>query len=211
MEQDRTLRFLIPPFVLLFSLLLGARIDLNICLLNILKCVPAGAVASIIAIVASGGVVVIAMGFLISAISIGALRFFFRRIKGIDFEAHISPKYYEVLQKVLGSPTKISKNNELYPIATYDHYIIHKDIHDWVQRRWNSFITSTNCATALLCSHLLGWFFGVAQSLVWWLITLLLVIILSYNASRAWKQTMEMLEFQLSCSPGNHGDSGNGG
>lgn len=200
MEQSRQLRFLIPPFVLLTSLLWGAVVDPHIALLYLLeKVTTKSEIAQIVGVAVTGGIAVIALGFLISAISIFFLRVgfcFFHR----NYEAQVSPDTLERVGRAVGAKRNPDGCQVLYAVATYDHWKLPHSLHEWIARRWDVFMLSINSCGALILSHLVGLQLQITQGWRWWFPNLLLFTFLVINGLMAWRQTMGMLSFLSSCS-----------
>ncbi len=202
MEQNRQLRFLIPPFVFLVSLAWGAATDRKLFgfLTDLHKSIPIDGIDTIIGVVAAGGVAVIAVGFLISSISVFFLRILFRVFWRQDYEAHLPPDALERVGQAIDFKAKLDKRHMLYAVATYDHAVLPHSLHDWIARRWNTFIVSSNCCVALLLSFLFGIALGVNGEWLWILPSVFLIVVLAINANKSRQQTMEMLAFLSSCS-----------
>jgi hypothetical protein len=200
MEQDRNLRFLIPPFILLASLYFGAVLDPFVSLENLYKMLGANAGApAIIGIVASGGVAIVAFGFIIGSFSVLILRILFW-VKGQNYEAFVSTEPFNAIWKTVGSTKDSDTKKMLYLLAIYDHEILPESLHQWLGRRWNTVMVSFNCVAALLSAHLVGCAFHLAQTCTWWTTSVVLIAILLFNGLVARHQTMTMFEFLSFCS-----------
>lgn len=195
MEHDRQIRFLIPPFVLIFSILIGAYFG-GYDLLNVFE---KGYDVNALLIFFAGSASVIAMGFIISSISIIILRLISFLFGRYTYEAALDE---ETLKRIWGKinttiPFDIAKI--LFVAATYNHDKLSPRIHEWIMRRWNSFHISFHSFVSLLLSHLLGAIFRINESLCWLIVTATLCGIFLINAIISWKETMGMVEFQSHC------------
>jgi len=207
MENNRQMRFLIPPFVLLASLLWGALVDPNFSLLGNIKSLSDSAgVSDVISIVLGGGVAVIASGFLISSVSLFLLRVF-DSIHMFEFghEAPVSSKVLDnilvVLEQKLNEEqsTNVKGQQRSKPslpvVATFHHHIIPKPLSEWLSRRWNSFMVSVNSIVALTVSYLIGCYLNVKLEPLWIVPGIFLLVALVVNSRFAWTQTRDMLTF----------------
>jgi hypothetical protein len=61
-------------------------------------------------------------------------------------------------------------------------------VHQWIARRWSTFITSANSATALILSVGIGWRLGIRPGVEWIVTTGLAVIVLAVSAAVAWRE-----------------------
>jgi len=195
MEHNRNLRFLIPPFVLAASVYLGAVLDPGIDIAAFYQKVSAiSGLSSLIGIVASGGVAVIALGFVLSSVSIFLLRLI-STIRGLDYEAHVSKESFSKIWKSFGLTSEPEPKLSLYVLAAYDHAVLPTPLNLWMGRRWTTFMVSCHCVIALFGAHLVGTLFRLAQTCTWWYITVILSIVMISNAAFASYQTMKMMEF----------------
>jgi hypothetical protein len=192
MDQNREIRFLIPPFFLFASLLWGAYLDPCIDLAALLK--PDS--VDILGVIAAGSVLVIPLGFLIGSISVTILRIIFLSWKHQSYEADLSEDCLERIWSKLNTDQARDRKLTLYAAATFDHELLSTGIHEWLMRRWNSFNVSVHSCIALLLSHGMGCLFSINQDCRWWLTTLVLGSILLYTGVMAWRETMGMADFQ---------------
>lgn len=150
----------------------------------------------LITIIAGAVVALMAFGFVISQIT----RFFFMVIERL-FEMRIETSVNDetLLERVAGKYglnwKEWSLNDRHYAIAAFHHDKMSKKLHNWVARRWHTFITITNCFTAIILSLLL-YSALMPFSFTWWhAINIFLLLVLSVNAYREWKSVMGMLRF----------------
>jgi hypothetical protein len=73
----------------------------------------------------------IPLGFGISTISVAILS-----LRG-SYDANV--KEFDGVWAVIRMPGKPDRKQMLYAVATFDHEVIAKPIHEWLARRWNSF------------------------------------------------------------------------
>jgi hypothetical protein len=191
--QDRAIRFAIPPFFLFASLLWGAYLghrDLSFFLRpEIAK--------ELLGLLAAAAVVVVPLGFLISVISVTALRLL-ALIFGIQtYEAKLDGPTLDRIWTQLQSSQPRNERLTLYAATTFDHEILDDGIHQWLLRRWNSFNVAAHSIVALLLAQLVfGPIFSIPQSWKWYLSTAVLLVLLLIQASHAWHEVMKMIEFQ---------------
>jgi hypothetical protein len=203
MEFKRELRFLIPSFVFFATLLWGAVLDPSSELLERLAPTSSEskAVAQLVPLILAGGIAVVAMGFLISVIAILALRLIWLIpwIKGPGgYEANVSREAFPSLWKSVVRKGNPIEDDMLLAVAAFDHGRIQAGLHDWVARRWNTFMVCMNCIVAIglahfaaLCSSLLA----VPHTIPWIVMDLGLSVALAVNGFVARHQALGMLSF----------------
>lgn len=196
MDQNRQIRFLIPPFFLIASLFLGDFFSCS----NIINRIAEQGDQNILAIVAALGASTIPLGFLIGAIPIAVLNFIglvpCRKKTKWNYELSISPNALKKIWPKLETSLKFDFQKTFYAGVTFDHDILPVGIHQWLMRRWNAFNIHINCCTSLLLSHAVGPFLSISQTLYWWIATIIIFLLFFFNAMVARRQTMQMLEFQ---------------
>jgi hypothetical protein len=204
MEHDRQFRFVIPPFVFFASLLWGAVVDPNFHALDILKDVTSkGGFADALPIILAGGIAVIAMGFLISTLAILFLRllFFLPWLIGFapgGYEGNVPSQAFSAIWKIVAFGPCEQDRDMLYAVATYDHWKLPEQLHEWLARRWNTFMVSMNCFVALAVSHAAGWSvtaYHIAQTKEWCIPTGILTLALLINGFIARHETIRMISF----------------
>ena len=148
MDQNRQIRFLIPPFFLLASLFL---VDYLSCSNFFIK-IAALPDNKILAFVAALGASTIPLGFFIGAISILSLHGYSKLVSVIkrekwNYESGISDETCKRIWSQLELETnfKFDLKKRLYIVATFDHGILPQGINEWTMRRWNAFNTNFNC------------------------------------------------------------------
>ncbi len=205
MEHDRRLRFLIPPFVFFASLLWGSMLDPHSHLLQRLVAPSLGQrdLFQLIPLVLAGGVAVVAMGFLISAIAIAGLRLIF--IGGCltgwtpgGYEANVPKSTFPALWKSVTESDTPVERDMLYAVGAYDHWRLPRELHEWRGRRWNTFMVSVNCCVAIGLAHFVvsrSPRLGVGFTETWCLTDAAMMVALLVNGLIARRQTLRMLGF----------------
>src|SRR5258708_11750354 len=192
MDQDRQIRFAIPPFILFASLLLGAQLS-HVFSLIFKACSDTKEVIGLLAAVA---VVVVPIGYLIGTISVTLLRVLARILGWQTCEAKISDSALDRIWAHLRCEPPMDKKLTLYAVATFDHELLKSGTHMWIVRRWNSFHVASHSIVALILAHLSAPIFSIPQSWRWWMFTVIAVILLFCAARSAWLETMKMIDFQ---------------
>jgi uncharacterized membrane protein YjdF len=192
MDQHRQIRFAIPPFFLLASLLWGAYLggrDLS----PIFKPETAGGLIGLLTVAT---VAIVPLGFLISTVSVLLLRGVAKIAKIRSYEAALSDTTLDLIWDQLRSVQARDKKMTLYATATFDHELLAPGIHTWLLRRWNSFNVAAHSVVALVLAHVAAPILCIRQVCAWWFSTLVLAGILAVTAYNAWRETMKMIEFQ---------------
>jgi hypothetical protein len=223
MDEERRIRFLVAPALFVASLLIGALSDPTAAarLWEILRAPDWS--KSLVELVAGGGVVVFAGGYVFGTITVFFLRlmFWFRSLFwsrhwgrcpwGRFHEVVLSDDSFQQVWERLGAPGKkpdrskelsageVSK--ELCAGAAFDFDVLRKDhegVHRWLFRRWNGFNIAAHSITALTLSFPAGGFIGIPLSLTWGLTVGIFEVFLWFVMLWAWNDTMDMLEFMAS-------------
>lgn len=196
MDQDRQIRFAIPPFLLFASLLLGAHLGGR----DLSPLLKPDTVKDLFGVLAAAAVSIVPVGFLIGAISVIVLRGVALIVRTPTYEAHLKAIALQRIWEHIRPVGKQDPKATLYVVATFDHELLAPGIHAWIVRRWNAFYVSANSCVALLLAHALAAPFCIAQTWRWGLSTAVIVAVLAIHAISAWHDTMAMLEFQASRS-----------
>src|SRR5690348_13115841 len=112
LDAERQIRFLYPPVFFVASLCLGLRLDSNTSLSDVVWILVGeslrdklwagqGGATVVTAAVASGLVVMIAAGYLLSSITVLLLRIGFGVLDGRPYEACLSPEAYRLIREHL--------------------------------------------------------------------------------------------------------------
>lgn len=187
MDPDRQIRFAIPPFFLLASLLWGAHLSGR----NLSPIFKPETAKEVFGLLAAGAVAIVPMGFLISILSVTLLRVLAAIAGSPTYEAVLSKSTLERIWGQLQSTLAIDKKLTHYAATTFDHELLAPGM-----RRWNSFNVATHSIVALGLAHLVAPIFSINQLCAWWISTLALVALLLVTALNAWRETMKMIEFQ---------------
>jgi hypothetical protein len=223
MDQDRQIRFLIPPFFLYTSLLWWALIDPYLhCFLSRWT---GGGLKEALPLVAALGGLAIPIGYSLGTLGMLLLKVCFHLRSRLRpprqmYEAYVSDECFKTILRetaALGD----NRSSLLYASATFDHELLPKGIHKWIFRRWSAFNVAFNSALAIIASFLVvvgrafyawpfspycglsetdwrqaaGWTLGGTK--FWWLVTNLSLLCVFCCAARVcWHETMEMIEFQ---------------
>ncbi len=198
MDNNRQIRFLIPPFFLVSSLLLGAYLPEK----EILKILPEiKELEKLIAVIATAGVIIIAAGFLIGVVSVTIMRLislFIRfDLKG-KYDAPYTVRDIERIWSKLRvhDDIKPGSNNIIYAISTFQNTVVEERVQHWLGRRWNAFHVSIHSAIALLLAYAIAPMLDIRFTCCWLLFTLPITAFLSVNGWMAFKETKDMVVFQ---------------
>jgi len=217
MEHDRNLRTLIPPLVLLTSLLWVTALETSDW-----AAFPSERIGALLAAVFAGGAAVVALGFLLSSASIWLLR---------AWSCHHYGKTIDIAgfsdDMILRFCTAANLSHELakkYPLqcaAVYDHKKLQeeaKGLHEWAARRWNMFHVSAHCCLALVLAHtvwfiyhaahgpnLLNWTWSWRLALGWYLPDVLLFLCLGHNALVAFRENRDLFKLLVEASGSQNG------
>ena len=209
MEQDRNLRSLIPPLVFVASLVWVSLLQSG---WGAFQSDKVG--ATVAALLAGGAAVVVALGFVLSSVSIWLLRtwsclYFGKTIDIAGFSDEMLVSF--------GGKVGLSKDLALrYPLqcaALYDHGVVrekNKGGHEWAARRWNMFHVSVHCCLALVLAHGAWLTYHVARgsvwtpswtlALCWWLPDVVLFVCLGWNAFVAFGENRDLFKVLLEVS-----------
>ncbi|HUC61437.1 MAG TPA: hypothetical protein VMF53_05735 [Alphaproteobacteria bacterium] len=206
MDDDRRIRFLISPMIFFASLVWGAWCDpVARCWLIDMAKNPSW--TSIIgAVVAGGGILVFAFGYIFGTVLYALLRvgFLFRSIISRDMsryhEVALSRSTLDGLAWALHLPNKLERSYELCAGVVFDHAILRAKqpgIHRWLFRRWNAFSVAGTSLVALVLSFFFGLALGISFTMTWLLPLAVFAITLLYVTCLAWCDTMKMMKFMI--------------
>lgn len=219
MDQDRQIRFLIPPFFLYASLLWWAFVSPY--LHCSLAAVTGNDLKETLAVAATLGAATIPLGFSIGTLGLLLLKvgFYIRsRIRPLRqmHEAYITEECFRIILRETAASKTDDRRSLLYATATFDHELLPEGIHTWLMRRWNAFNVAFGSAIAIFISLLAAlasrgrtfdplcglsdtewqradWSSGQC----WWLLAnCFLLFMLLCAAWISWRETMGMIEFQ---------------
>jgi hypothetical protein len=204
MDEDRRIRFLIPPVLFVASLLWGAWLDGQ--RWSAFVAAMGSDWSAIIGIVTGGGVVVIAGGYILGTITYCALRFGFfwcgKLQHGSQYhEAGLSKEVLVAVWKALKleppSDEKL-REDELGGVVAFDHGPREnwEAVHLWLVRRWTAFNIACNSVAGLLLSLLVGRLaFHIRPNLSWLIPVCIFILILIGTACVARWDGGKMLGF----------------
>jgi hypothetical protein len=200
-DQNRQIRLLIPPFFLVASVLWRAYLSgqLN----DYLRASPNSDAASlklVVSILGIVGVSTLPVGYAIGALTFAILRLFPLRFvfPHRDFDIPISRDAMKTIWEELAPPILEEKQQARYRLCAatvFDHVLLRKEIHEWLFRRWTSFLVSAQCVTALLLSIWVGDVLQIRPSSAWWKTISGLGVIFLWNAVKAWREAHRMFSF----------------
>jgi hypothetical protein len=202
MDEDRKIRFEVAPILFIASLLLGALINKG--LHSVVDDLEKLGTSKLIGIIAGGGVIVLAAGYVIGTFTHFLLRQFFLWRprswgKSRFHEVALSDNPFKWIWERVGAPPgKSDPEQQLFAGVAFDHGVLRKDwegVHQWLLRRWNGFNTAANSILALLLALLVGPSIGVPWGYWWCLSVVAFMGVLGFVAFRAWHDTMNMLDF----------------
>ena len=200
MDEDRRIRFLVAPILFVASLLWGAMSDETARDFIIKQVLEKSDWSKSIELIAGGGVVVFAAGYIIGTFTYFGLRLIFL-CRGRFHEVALSDESLKQVWKRLGALGMPDRSQELSAGAAFDFDVLrksHKGVHRWLFRRWNAFNIAANSLCALMFSFLVGPFIGVPWGLTWCLPVAVFAVILAPVMVWAWRDTMNMLGFMAS-------------
>ena len=202
MDKDRQIRFLYPPLVFVGFWVWAVYLDAGRSLRDYLPVNPSSGMSTgeLAGIVAGGGVAVLVAGFLISVLSVVALRLAFLIGGHSMYEAVWSDQCRKRVAILIGQPST-SKHEVLYLAAIFDHLLLPDRIHTWLFRRWSSFNLTCHSCVALLLVLVVTLWGGVSPGRAWYVTWLLSVAVLATQAVFSWRDTMGMVEFYSKLQP----------
>jgi hypothetical protein len=225
LDEDRQIRFLIPPFFLYASLLWWAFID------PYLHCwlgdIAGGGLKELLTLAATAGAVTLPLGYSIGTLGMWLLQFLFLWSKPRQmYEAYAKPECFRIILRettARDDPTDASRPGLLYGMATFHHELLPEQTRKWVERRWTSFNLAFNSALAMTISLVIvavrafytwpfdpycgtsekqwqvaaGWHPFILGQKFWWFSTnALLIWLFIWAARKSWHETMDMIDFQ---------------
>ncbi len=193
MDEERQIRFLIPPFFLAVSLLWGAYASHDPRLTAMLT---PQTVKDVIALLGIAAVAAIPTGYLIGSISHSILRILFRIFRQPPFEASLPTETLGRIWPALHTQMALDRMLTMYASVTLDFELTSEGVHGWITRRWSGFNIAYNSTVALELSHLVGYALKIRQSSTWTWTSVVMIAILTYAAVVAYRETMTMLDFQ---------------
>jgi hypothetical protein len=205
MDEDRRIRFLVAPVLFLACLAWGAWLDPE--RPEIFSVWPKDA-SALLGLLAGGGVVVFAGGYILGTWNqfvltiVFRVRHYFGWTRSQFHEVSMSDDALSrAVARLNPSVPRDLRIDELYIGAAFDFDIIKTQrpgIHDWMFRRWNAFNIGTSSIWGIYLALPFGICLGIHLTHVWVASTMVFVIIVACVARWAWLDTMNMLEFVIS-------------
>jgi hypothetical protein len=162
----------------------------------------------LIGVLAGGGIVVFALGYVFGTLTYFALRLGFRlrpQSWGRFDEVALSDDAFARVWGRLGASRAPDRNYELSAGAAFDHSILrrsHRGVHRWLYRRWNGFTIATTSVCALVIALPFGCLIKNPLMQRFWLGgVILFVVMLIFVACWAWRDTMNMVDCMATLPP----------
>ncbi|HLK83821.1 MAG TPA: hypothetical protein VKT99_20335 [Xanthobacteraceae bacterium] len=202
MDEDRKIRFLVPPTLFLVSLLWGAWFD-SAKHDWVVNHVFQPDWPKLIGLVAGGSLVVFVGGYIIGTLT----HFILRKCSIVcGHSSHEVVLNEEALTRVLqvlhadsAQNERERRRQELFAGVMFDHGILrerYEGIHKWLFRRWTGFNIAAASVTALILSLAFGTYvFHITITFQWCIPVVGFAILLAFVGRWAWRDTMQMLEF----------------
>jgi hypothetical protein len=206
MDEHRTIRFQVAPILFVASLLWGAWFDQtkHAWLVGALNGTDG---FKLIGLIAGGGVVIFAGGYIIGTLTYFLLRAFFRfrpRCWGKSRYHEVAmreDRFKQVWEKLRVRPQEPDRWQELFAGAAFDYDVIrkeHKGVHEWMFRRWNAFNIATTSILGLALSLVFGRLvLNIQLTPAWWISVAIFEVVLVVTMCWAWHDTMNMLDFMI--------------
>jgi hypothetical protein len=181
MDEDRKIRFLVAPTLFAASLLLGAWFD-PAARSFMERITSSDSSSKMIGVIAGGGVVVFAAGYVVGTWNYFILRVCWpwllrlygpKSLRECQFhEVALSEAAFAKIWETFGLDEKDRKRgHELVAAVAYGHGILSKQyegIHRWMFRRWNAFVIATTSFWSLIFSFPFGlWVVGIRWTYAW--------------------------------------------
>lgn len=194
MDKDRQIRFLYPPILLIFSLVLGAHLSGVLKLNKVFEFLSSGKNSDIFIALLGASSLVLILGFLLGTVTIFLLRVLFPGNR-FNYEILLPESAYVRIQELMLRDGLILKSKEEKHLAAiiFDHGFVVKDVHHWIVRRWNAFFISASSIAAIISSLIIGWCLFIL-SLSWIIVCLVFILIFAVQCIYSWKDTMKMLD-----------------
>jgi hypothetical protein len=205
MDEDRRIRFLVAPTLFIASLLLGA-LSFDAARDFIVQSLKSSDGSKLIGLIAGGGLVIFAVGYIIGTCAHFLLRLAFlyrpqRWGKSRCHEVTLSDEAFAQIWKKLGASGQPDRGQELFAGVAFDHDILresHLGVHRWIFRRWNAFNIAATSFCGLLLSFPFGHLVGIPLTYVWCLPVAIFEVMLIFVMVWSWQDTMNMLGFMAS-------------
>jgi len=205
MYEDRKIRFLYPPFILIISLLIGLYFDKCKSLLDIIQQFYKTDNNSyeMILVLIGGGVFILVLGFIIEVITMSVLRWrakLFLKRRSYTVGDALEQKDYDKLGRFLLPDNEgINKEKGFYASIIFESSLVPKETHNWIARRWNSFNVSSSSCSAIIFSIIPILIMHIKITPWWIIINLIIGFFFFCNALHAWRETKGMVVFLINC------------
>lgn len=197
MDNERQIRFLYPPLLVVLYFLLGwlsdcqGRQELE-CLVKELT-----ELGALYGLFASGSVILV-VGFVLGTVTYLLLRLFARVLDSETHEIPCDTEMREAIWRATGSDTGLPKNDYLLMAGVWIDFVHCKDgVHEWIVRRWNAFNTSANIVVGVVI--VLPWGSAIWRERdippIWYCLGFFLIGGFLINALIAYSETMRMIRF----------------
>jgi hypothetical protein len=206
MDQDRQIRFAIPPFFLFGSLLWGAYLGG----INLEHLLNLETTKGVLGVLAAAAIALVPIGFVISSLSIFLMRLAFRCFHTPTYEVVLDKETLSRIWKKVHRSGEADPKQILFASATFDHGRLEEGVHLWIFRRWTSMNVALHSSVALVLAHLVAPIFQVPQTFGWWITTVVLLGLFGFNCWKAWSEVMGMLQFQALRDPPEAGRQSEG-
>jgi hypothetical protein len=211
MDEVRKIRFLVPAILFLASLLVGALLD-HQSRKFVVDVIKSSDWSKSLGLIAGGGALVLAAGYVIGTFSWVSLRLIFclrpsrwgtSRFHEVAFS---DESFVQVWEKVTApldnSAISPDRLQELSAGAAFDYGVLRErrpGIHEWLLRRWNGFNTAANSLWALPLSFPVGCcIIGLPWNWVWFWYVVVFADVLVFVIYWSWNDTMKMASFMAS-------------
>jgi hypothetical protein len=210
MDEVRKIRFLVPAILFLASLLIGALLDhkSHEFVVDVIK---SSDWSKSLSLIAGGGALVLAAGYVIGTFSWFSLRLIFclrpshwgkSRFHEVAFSIDSFVQVWEKVTASTDPPRKPDRSQELSAGAAFDYGVLRErrpGIHEWLLRRWNGFNTAANSLWGLFLSFPVGCLvIGLPWNWMWFLCVLIFAEVLFFVMYWSWCDTMKMVSFMAS-------------
>jgi hypothetical protein len=92
---------------------------------------------------------------------------------------------------------RVRSTSSLAIVSAFDHGLLDRSVHEWIQRRWQMMSTSINSSIGLIVAPILGVAIVGLRPDPWWGVgTLIAAVAFVFHAARMWIEVRDALEFQ---------------
>lgn len=166
MEQIRTIRFILGPFILLGSLLLGAWLNGTVTP-DYIHDLDTSALTAIGGIVAAA---VVPAGWVIGGMTAFVL-FVIQKLtpdRWDRFELHLSAGAWEQMWNTCAFKSKrLNKDERVWGAVVWVRSMVNKEVHEVSHRRYEAAVSQLNATTAILLSYGVGWVINICITWDW--------------------------------------------